>query len=160
MIILLFSIVLFRQKRLMKKKERILATASESAILLKNISGDVYMESRFSSWLTPYDKLDILLDKSSLYLLPRKSLLKRVLLMLIQVDLDKNNQFINKNSEIHLVLFEIKSERKYIKLICKETETTTKKYKIVLNFSNLPDKEIILKYLSDLGFEIENEPNN
>lgn len=84
----------------MEKKERILATASESAILLKNISGDVYMESRFSSWLTPYDKLDILLDKSSLYLLPRKSLLKRVLLMLIQVDLDKNNQFINLSSII------------------------------------------------------------
>jgi len=94
-----------------------------------------------------------------MYLLPNKTVLGNNLLGIVQIDVGKNNQFINKNSEIHLILFEIKSERKYIKLICKETETTTKKYKIMLNFSNLPDKEIILKYLSDLGFEIENEPS-
>lgn len=159
MIILLFSIVFFRQKRLMEKKERILATASESAILLKNISGDVYIESRaYTRWIF-FEKTKVMLDKSTMYLLPNKTVLGNNLLGIVQIDVGKNNQFINKNSEIHLILFEIKSERKYIKLICKETETTTKKYKIVLNFSNLPDKEIILKYLSDLGFEIENEPS-
>ncbi|WP_277631718.1 hypothetical protein [Avrilella dinanensis] len=143
----------------MEKKERILATASESAILLKNISGDVYIESRaYTRWIF-FEKTKVMLDKSTMYLLPNKTVLGNNLLGIVQIDVGKNNQFINKNSEIHLILFEIKSERKYIKLICKETETTTKKYKIVLNFSNLPDKEIILKYLSDLGFEIENEPS-
>lgn len=91
--------------------------------------------------------------------LPIKTVLGNNLLGIVQIDVGKNNQFINKNTSLYLMLYKVKSERKYIKLICKETETTTKKYKIMLNFSNLPDKEIILKYLSDLGFEIENEPS-
>lgn len=140
----------------MEKKERILATASESAILLKNISGDVYIESRaYTRWIF-FEKTKVMLDKSTMYLLPNKTVLGNNLLGIVQIDVGKNNQFVNKNASLYLMLYEVESERKYIRLICKETETTTKKYKIVLNFSNLPDKEIILKYLSDSGFEIEN----
>jgi|GEM_PF-5659904 len=144
----------------MKKKERILATASESAILLKNISGDVYIESRaYTRWIF-FEKTAVMLDKSTMCFLPNKTVLGNNLPGIVQIDVGGKNRFVNKNAALYLMLHEVKSEREYIKLICKETETTTKKYEIVLNFSNLPDKEIILKYLSDLGFEIENEPNN
>src|SRR5690606_21002718 len=126
MIILLFSIVFFRQKRLMEKKERILATASESAILLKNISGDVYIESRaYTRWIF-FEKTKVMLDKSTMYLLPNKTVLMNNLLSIVLIDVCKNYQFINKNSEIHLIIFEIKSEIKYNKLFCKETKNTNK----------------------------------
>lgn len=149
---IVFSIAYFRNRMLYKKKTNILAMASESAILLKNISGDVYIESSFyTRWLF-FDKTEVLFDCSTIYLLPRKGVFGQKLPGIVQIDLDKDNHNINKFSSLYLLLFDIKSERKYIKFITKEAETNTKKSEVILNFKNQSDKEVVLQCLSEWGF--------
>ena len=155
--ILPFLIAYLRNRMFLKKKGNILAMASESAILLKNISGDVYIESSlYTRWLF-FDKTEVLFDKSNVYLLPRKGIFGQKLPGIVQISLDKNNRYINKFSSLHLLLFEIKSERKYIKFMTKETEMSTKKSEVILNFNNHSDKEVVLQYLSEWGFTLKSE---
>jgi|SRR5690554_1422049 len=148
-LLIVISVAYIRTFILQKKKKRILDTISDTAILLKDISGDIYIESSiYTRWIF-FEKIEVVLDKSAIYLFPNKKILGNNLCGIVQIDVDKNNHYVNENAALYLMLSDIKSERKYIKLIGKETEVSAKKYEVLMNFNNLPDKEIVLNYLSN-----------
>lgn len=148
-LLIVISVAYIRTFILQKKKKRILNTISDTAVFLKDVSGDIYIESSiYTRWIV-FDKIEVVLDKSTIYLFPNEKILGNNLRGIVQIDVDKNNHCVNENAALHLMLNDIKSERKYIKLIGKETEVSAKKYEVLLNFNNLPDKEIVLNYLSN-----------